>query len=130
MLLSEGQMSDYKGAALMVDALPKAKAMLGDRGYDADWFRNALTERGIAPCIPSKASRKIAIPHDRTLYRQRHLIENIFGRLKDWRRIHPSTAFQRCFASSEPFGCYARYDRCAHTFMSAICIAATVIFWL
>ena len=138
MLLSEGQMSDYKpvlsfaegGAALMVDALPKAKAMLGDRGYDADWFRGALTERGITPCIPSKANRKIAIPHDRTLYRQRHLIENMFGRLKDWRRIHPSAAFRRCFASSEPFGCSARYDRCAHTFMSAICIAATVIFWL
>ena len=34
MLLSEGQMSDYKGAALMIDALPKAKAMLSDRGYD------------------------------------------------------------------------------------------------
>ena len=42
MLLSEGQMSDYKGAALMIDALPRAKAMLGDRGYDADWFRAAL----------------------------------------------------------------------------------------
>lgn len=34
MLLSEGQMSDYKGAALMLDALPRAKALLGDRGYD------------------------------------------------------------------------------------------------
>ena len=112
MLLSEGQMSDYKGAAMMLAALPKAKAMLGDRGYDADWFRNALTERGITPCIPSKANRKIAIPHDPTLYRQRHRIENMFGRLKDWRRIH------------------TRYDRCAHTFMSAICIATTVIFWL
>ena len=41
MLLSEGQMSDYKGAALMLDALPKAKALLGDRGYDADWLRQA-----------------------------------------------------------------------------------------
>ena len=82
MLLSEGQMSDYKGAALMLDALPAAKAMLGDRGYDADWFRNALTERGIVPCIPSKSNRKVPIPHDRTLYRQRHRIENMFGRLK------------------------------------------------
>jgi hypothetical protein len=39
MLLSEGQMSDYKGAALMIDAFPKAAALLGDKGYDADWFR-------------------------------------------------------------------------------------------
>ena len=112
MLLSEGQMSDYKGAALMIDAFPKAKTLLGDKGYDADWFRQALTERGITPCIPPKANRKIQIDYDKTLYRQRHKIENMFGRIKDWRRIH------------------TRYDRCAHSFMSAICIAATVIFWL
>jgi transposase len=112
MLLSEGQMSDYKGVALMLNALPPAKALLGDRGYDAGWFRNALAARGIVACIPSKSNRKIPIAHDRTLYRQRHKIENMFGRLKDWRRIH------------------TRYDRCAHTFFSAICIAATVIFWI
>ena len=112
MLLSEGQMSDYKGAALMLPVLPKAEELLGDKGYDADWFRQALAERGITACIPSKSNRKKPIEHDRTLYRQRHKIENMFGRLKDWRRVH------------------TRYDRCAHTFMSAICIAAIVIFWL
>ena len=112
MLLSEGQMSDFKGAAIMLDALPKAKVMLGDKGYDADWFRNALSARRIKVCIPPKANRKIQIEYDKALYRQRHKIENMFGKLKDWRRIH------------------TRYDRCAHTFMSAICIAATVIFWL
>ena len=112
MLLSEGQMSDYKGAALMIDAFPKAKTLLGDKGYDADWFRQALTERGITPCIPPKSNRKVQIDYDKTLSRQRHRIENMFGRLKDWRRVH------------------TRYDRCAHTFMSAITIAATVIFWL
>ena len=47
-----------------------------------------------------------------TLYRQRHKGKNMFARLKDWRRIS------------------VRYDRCAYTFFSAICIAATVIFWL
>ena len=112
MLLTEGQVSDYKGAALMFDALPKAGVMLGDRGYDADWFRNALIQQGVTPCIPSRINRKVPIPHDPILYRQRHKIENMFGRLKDWRRVH------------------TRYDRCAHTFMSAITIAATVIFWL
>jgi transposase len=112
MLLSEGHMSDYKGAALMLDALPRAKAMLGDKGYDADWFRNALIKCGIVPCIPSKANRKIPIAHDQTLYRQRHKIENMFGKLKDRRRKH------------------TRYDRYAHTFFSAICIAATIIYWI
>jgi IS5 family transposase len=67
MLLSEGQMSDYQGAALMIHAFPKAKALLAERGYDADWFRAALAERGIAACIPSKANRKVLIPHDKTL---------------------------------------------------------------
>ena len=112
MLLSEGQMSDYKGAALMFDALPEASAMIADKGYDGDWFRQALTARGTMPCIPSKSNRKAPIPYDVVLYRQRHLIENMFAKLKDWRRIH------------------TRYDRCAHTFFSAITIAATVIFWL
>jgi transposase len=112
MMLSEGQMSDFKGAALMLRFLPKAAELLGDKGYDADWFRKALSDLGITVCIPPRSNRKKPPEFDRTLYRQRHKIENMFGRLKDWRRIH------------------TRYDRCAHTFMSAICIAATVIFWL
>ena len=58
------------------------------------------------------ANRKAPIPHDTTLYRRRHKIENMFGRLKDWRRIH------------------TRYDRCAHTFVSAISLATIVIFWM
>jgi len=105
-------MSDYKGAARMIKAFPDAKALLADKGYDADWFRDALAEREITACIPSRANRKVTIPHDPVLYKQRHKIENMFGRLKDWRRIH------------------TRYDRCAHTFFSSICIAAAVIFWL
>jgi transposase len=101
-----------KPERLMIDAFPKAKALLGDRGYDANWFRQGLIARGITPCIPSKTNRQVQIPYDRALYRQRHKVENMFGRLKDWRRIH------------------TRYDRCDHTFMSAITLAATVIFWL
>ena len=112
MLLSEGQMSDYKGAALMLPAMPMANALLADKGYDADWLRAALAERGLAACIPSKSNRKAPIPYDAVLYKKRHKIENMFGRLKDWRRIH------------------TRYDRCAHTYFSAICIAAVVVFWL
>lgn len=110
--LTAGQASDYKGAAAFIDKLPEAKEMLADRGYDADWFRKALIERGIAPCIPPRKNRKVQYDYDKTLYKQRHKIENMFGWLKDWRRIA------------------MRYDRCAHTFFSAVCIAAFVIFWL
>ena len=46
-------------------------------------IRNGLRWRD-AP----KRNRKVPVPHDATLYRQRHRIENMFGKLKDWRRIH------------------------------------------
>jgi transposase len=105
-------MSDHKGAGLVLDALPDAKELLADRGYDSDQFRAALVERGITPCIPPRKNRKVQHHYCKTLYKQRHKIENMFGRLKDWRRIA------------------TRYDRCAHTFFSAINIAATVIFWI
>ena len=95
-----------------MNVLPKAKELLADRGYDADWFRKALLEKGITPCIPPRKIRKIPVVYDKELYKQRHKIENMFGRIKDWRRIA------------------MRYDRCAHTFFSAICIAAVVIFYL
>lgn len=112
MLLTEGQMSDHKGAALLLSSLPQARELLGDKGYDSDWFRSALAERGITACIPPRSNRKVQHHYDKSLYKQRHKIENIFGRIKDWRRVA------------------TRYDRCAHTFFSAICIAATVCYWL
>jgi len=96
----------------MLDDLPPAQELIADKGYDSDKFRDALRKRGIAPCIPPRKNRKVQHRHCKTLYRQRHKIENMFGKLKDWRRIA------------------TRYDRCAHTFFSAICIAATVIFYL
>jgi putative transposase len=99
-------MSDYKGAALLLDHLPKARELLADRGYDSDWFRQALIARGITPCIPPRKNRKVQLDYDKTLYKQRHKVECMFGKLKDWRRVA------------------TRYDRCAHTFFSAICIAA------
>ena len=48
LLLSQGQMSDYRRAALTLDALPPAKELLADRGYEGDWYRQALQVKGIA----------------------------------------------------------------------------------
>jgi hypothetical protein len=48
MFLSAGQTSDYIGARALLHSIPKATVLLGDRGYDADWFRNALIEMGIS----------------------------------------------------------------------------------
>ena len=112
MFLSAGQTSDYLGARALLSSIPKVGALLADRGYDADWFRNALIDMGISPCIPSRSGRKDPIPHDTDLYRKRHRIENTFARLKDWRRIA------------------TRYDRCPILFLSACALAATVIYRL
>lgn len=112
LLLSEGQMSDHKGAALLLDVLPPASALIADRGYDSDRFRDALEDRGIRSCIPPRRNRRHPRPWDRAVYRHRHRIENLFARLKDWRRIA------------------TRYDRCADLFMGAVVLAAIVIFWL
>jgi transposase len=112
LVLSEGQVSDFKGAAYLLPYLPPARAFLADRGYDADWLREGLRARGVMPCIPGKKNRRVPIEYDKTLYKQRHKVEIMFGRLKDWRRIA------------------MRYDRCAHTFLSAIALAASFIFYL
>ncbi len=60
-----------------------ASTLLGDKGYDADWFRQALADQGITPCIPPKNNRKNPATYDKTLYKQRHKVENMFGRLND-----------------------------------------------
>lgn len=112
MMLSEGQMSDYTGAKLLYPYLPAANTLIADKGYDSDEFRDALAAKGITSCIPFRSNRIAHTNHDKELYRTRARIEVLFGRLKDWRRIA------------------MRYDRAAHTFFSAICIAATVMFWL
>ena len=112
MFLTAGQRSDYVGARALLSDLPDAKHMLADRGYDADWYREALEEKGITPCIPSRKIRKTPIPHDADRYKIRHKIENSFARLKDWRRVA------------------TRCDRCPKVFLSACALAAVVMFWL
>ena len=57
MFLSAGQVSNYTGAAALLSSMPNAKVLLEDRGYDADWFRFALDDRGIEAWIPSKSNR-------------------------------------------------------------------------
>ncbi len=110
--MTAGQVSDFSGARALVSSLPAADWLLGDRGYDADWFREDLMDMGITPCIPGRKSRDKPVKYDKRRYRKRNRIEIMFGRLKDWRRVA------------------TRYDRCPKVFLSAIALAATVIFWL
>ena len=106
-----GQVSDYIGAVALGGSLPKIKWLLGDRGYDADWFREALEDKGIGACIPGRKQRKKTVTYDKRRYKRRNRIEIMFGRLKDWRRVA------------------TRYDRCPKVFLSAIALAALVVYW-
>jgi transposase len=81
--MTAGQVSDYTGAAALLGSLPAAEWMIADRGYDADWFREALKDKGIRPCIPGRKSRGKAVRYDKRRYRRRNRIEIMFGRLKD-----------------------------------------------
>jgi len=55
--MSAGETSDYSGAAALLDSLPPAQWLLAERGYDADWFREGLKNKGIKACIPGRKSR-------------------------------------------------------------------------
>ena len=110
--MTAGQVRNYTGAAALLSGLPSADWLLADRGYDADWFREALKDKGIKPYIPWRKSRGKPIKLDKRRYKRRNRIEIMFGRLKDWRRVA------------------TRYDRCPKVFLSAIALAASVMFWL
>ena len=96
----------------MLSGLPNGKRLLGDRGYDAERFREALQDKAIRACIPGRKKRKTPVKYDKRRYKRRNRIEIMFGRLKDWRRVA------------------TRYDRCPKVFLSAIALAALVIYWL
>ncbi len=81
LFLPAGQASDDTGAAALLDSLPQADWFLADRGYDADWLRKALQDRGIRACIPSRKSRQKTVKYDRRRYerRKRRLNPTLLG---------------------------------------------------
>src|SRR5690606_20521533 len=112
LLLTPGNTHDAKVAMLAIDAVPTSDYLVADKGYDSNALRSWLIERGTTPVIPSKSNRKIPIDHDRQNYRQRNVVERMFCRFKDWRRVA------------------TRFDRNINTFMATIAIAAVVMWWL
>ena len=101
-----------KAAPALLEHAGRMRYLLGDKGYDADRLRRSLRESGTVPVIPSRRNRKRAIRYDQERYRGRHLIENVFCRLKDFRRVA------------------TRYDKLAANFLSGVAVATTIAFWL
>lgn len=63
------------------------EAFLADRGYDADAIREEIKAAGAEAVIPAKVNRRDPVPHNRAKYKWRNLIERLFNKLKNWRRV-------------------------------------------
>ena len=110
-LLTPGQACDLEGADALLPALD-APIVIADKGYDADQrVLQPLAQAGKTAVIPPKANRKIKPSYDKDLYQARHLIENFFCKLKQFRAIA------------------TRYDKTARNFLAAVSLAAAMI-WL
>jgi transposase len=85
--LMPGNVADITMAIPLLGAVDKPKRLLADKAYDADSFRNWLKRRKIKAVIPSTATRRTPYPLDQMSYRRRNVIERMFCKLKNWRRI-------------------------------------------
>ena len=113
LLLTPGNVNDIAMAPdLIAEAATPIRRLLADKGYDANSLRGLLAAQRTTAVIPSTASRKVTIPYDAQAYRQRNLVERMFCRLKDYRRVA------------------TRYDKLARNFLAGTLIAATLIWWL
>jgi transposase len=85
-VLLPGQRHDSIGAEPLIEGVA-FDALIADKAFDNNALRTKLDERGATAVIPSKADRKTPIPHDKEMYKWRHLVENFFQKIKEFRRI-------------------------------------------
>jgi transposase len=85
-VLFPGQRHDSIGVEPLIADVEFA-ALIGDKAFDNNAIRAELNARGALAVIPSKDDRKEPIPYDADMYKWRHLIENCFQRLKEFRRV-------------------------------------------
>jgi transposase len=111
LLISPGNINDVTMASALIEAAGPFTTLIADKGYDSNAVRELVASRGAKAVIPSTASRRQPIPYDRDAYRARNLVERLWCRLKDWRRIA------------------TRYDKLARNYLSGALIAATFAFW-
>jgi transposase len=110
-LITPGNTHDLVGARDLIGMIRNPRRLLADRAYDAKSLRDELAARRIKAVIPPNPTRKHPHRYDKTAYKGRNVIERMFCRLKDFRRIA------------------TRYDKRADIFLSAILLAAAVSWW-
>ena len=87
-MLTPGETHDVQGFGALFRMIgDRVKALLADRGYDANAIRAEIAFHGIQAVIPAKRGRRNPAAHDRPKYRLRSRIEQFFGKLKNWKRI-------------------------------------------
>ncbi len=106
--LLPGQRSEIVGAPALIEGLT-FDAFLGDKAFDADHLRQDLAARSAKAIIPAKRNRKTHIPHDEEMYKWRHLVENYFSKIKEFRGVN------------------TRYDKTDTSYRATWNIAATLI---
>lgn len=109
-LLTEGQASEYWQSEALIEGFA-AQFILADKGYDSDRFVDAIRQGGAEPVIPSRKCRREQRAYDKVLYKERNLVERLFQKLKNYRRIA------------------TRYERLARNYRSMLFLASAVI-WL
>jgi transposase len=95
-VLLPGQRHDSIGVEPLITGLD-FDALIADKAFDNNVLRASLNDRGALAVIPAKTNRKTPIPHDAEMYKWRHLVENLFQRIKEFRRI--ATRYDKTDAS-------------------------------
>jgi transposase len=100
--LLPGQAHDLRGTAALIEGLA-CGYLLADRAFDANWVREVLAEAGTVAVIPPKSNRRFPADFDRDTCKRRHLIENFFQKLKEYRGIamrccKTDTSYAACIA--------------------------------
>ena len=85
-LLTGGEVADITQAPALIAGF-KPKAVLADKGYDADDLIQEIQAKGTLVVIPPKKNRLVKREYDRHLYKDRNLVERFFNRIKQFRRI-------------------------------------------
>jgi transposase len=86
-MLTGGQVPDCVAGEALLQHLPEARLLNGDKGYDSNAIRRQVEAKGVMPNIPPKANRRWKNCFSPVLYRNRNAIERMFCRLKDFRRV-------------------------------------------
>lgn len=106
--LLPGQRSEITSVPELINGLSFG-ALLADKAFDADHLRAELANRGAGAIIPAKRNRKLHIPHDEEVYKWRHMVENYFSKIKEFRAVN------------------TRYDKTDTSYKASCYIAATLI---